>query len=57
MSALSMVHMQNIKLPEFDKKCKTLEQNMILFTNYCEYNIILGVDFLTKIKQICTRAF
>ena len=49
MNATSMIHMRDIKLPEFDKNRQISEQKALIFGNTCKYDIILGADFLTKI--------
>ena len=49
MNASSMVHLRNIKLPEFDKNRTITDQKALVFTNSCKYDVILGADFLTKI--------
>ena len=47
-----MVHLRNIKLPEFDKNRKVSEQKALIFNNECRYDIIFGADFLTKIGMV-----
>ena len=49
MNATSILHMRDIKLPEFDKNGKISEQTALIFNNACKYDVILGADFLTKI--------
>ena len=44
-----MVHLRNLKLPEFDKNRIISEQKALIFDNKCRYDIILGSNFLTKI--------
>ena len=49
MTATKMVHLRNLKLPEFDKNRIISEQKALIFDNKCPYAIILGSDFLTRI--------
>ena len=49
MNATSMIHVRDIKLPEFDKNRKISEQKALIFDNMCKYDVILGADFLTNI--------
>ena len=44
-----MVHLRNLKLPEFDKNRRIDEQKALVFDQKCRYDIILGSDFLTKL--------
>jgi hypothetical protein len=41
--------MCNLRLPEFDKKRNVDQQKALVFqSETCKYDVILGVDFLTK---------
>lgn len=49
MEARQMVHLRGVRLPEFDKNRKINKQKALVFSNECRYDIVFGVDFLTKI--------
>lgn len=43
--------MRNIRLPEFDKNRRISQHNALVYdNNSCKYDIILGTDFLSKIR-------
>jgi hypothetical protein len=45
----AMVVMRNLRLPELDKNRNTDQQRALVFqAETCEYDVILGADFLTK---------
>jgi len=46
--ANSMVYMRDIRLPEFDKNRSVEQQKTLVFDQKCNYDVILGSDFLTK---------
>ena len=48
MSATEMVTMRDFCLPEFDKNRRIKEQKALVFDTPCQYDIILGTDFLSK---------
>ena len=48
MIANQMVHLRDIKLPEFDKNRTIDELKALVFNKKCRYHIILGADFLSK---------
>ena len=48
MKAAEMVHLRDLRLPEFDKNRRIDEQKALVFENKCRYDVILGSDFLTK---------
>ena len=43
-----MVHLRDIRLPEFDKNRQIDEIKALIFEGECRYDAILGADFLTK---------
>ena len=43
-----MVHLRNLKLPEFDKNWRIYKQKALVFNQKCQYDIGLGSDFLAK---------
>jgi hypothetical protein len=46
----TVVTMQDIRLPEFDKKRRINQQKELVFDNdNLKYNIILGTNFLSQI--------
>ena len=49
MNANQMVHLRDVRLPEFDKNRKISMQKALIFDGPCKYDIIFGADFLTKI--------
>ena len=49
MDTCKLVHMRDIRLPEFDKNRKISHQKALIFDKDCRYDIIFGADFLTKI--------
>ena len=49
MEAKQMVHLRDVRLPEFDKNRKINEQKALVFSNKCRYDITFGANFLTKI--------
>ena len=48
MQMLHVVHLRDIRLPEFDKNRKVDEIKALTFDQPCRYDVILGSDFLTK---------
>ncbi len=48
MKTASMVHLRDLRLPEFDKNRRIDEQKALIFDSKCRYDVILGADFLTK---------
>ena len=50
MNTSKMVHLRDIRLPEFDKNRKISHQKALIFNKDCRYDIIFGADFLTKIN-------
>ena len=48
MVADKMIHLRDIKLPEFDKNRTVDELKALIFEKDCRYDIILGADFLSK---------
>ena len=48
MVADKMIHLRDIKLPEFDKKRTVDELKALISKKDCRYDIILGADFLRK---------
>ena len=50
MNTNRMVHLRDIRLPEFDKNRKISHQKALIFNKDCRYDIIFGADFLTKIN-------
>ena len=49
MQARSVVLLEEIRLPEFDKNRVVLRQRALIFDNKdCQYDIILGTDFLAQ---------
>ena len=43
-----VVVMRNLRLPELDKNCVVDQQKALVFNGQCKYDVILGVDFLSK---------
>ena len=43
-----LVHLRDMRLPEFDKNRRIDEQKALVFDGKCRYDVILGADFLTK---------
>ena len=43
-----MVHLRDFRLTEFDKNRRIDEQKALIFDGKCQYDVILGADFLTK---------
>ena len=41
-----MVHLRDVRLPEFNKNRSIGEQKALIFNQPCRYDIILGSDFL-----------
>ena len=48
MQTKDMVHLRDLRLPEFDKNRRIDEQKALIFDGKCRYDVILGADFLTK---------
>ena len=48
MTAVEMVHLRELRLPEFDKNRRIDEQKALIFDKKTRYDVILGADFLTK---------
>ena len=48
MSATEMVTMRDFCLPEFDKNRRIEDHKSLVFNTPCQYDIILGTDFLSK---------
>ena len=48
MSASKLVHMRDIRLPEFNRSRSIAEQKALIFDGPCNYDIIIGADFLSK---------
>ena len=48
----TMVHLRDIRLPEFDKNRQIQEQKALIFDTECKYDVILGADFFTKIGMV-----
>ena len=47
-----MIHLRDVRLPEFDKNRKISTQKALIFDGPCKYDIIFGADFLTKIGMV-----
>ncbi len=53
-TSTEVVIMCNLRLPEFDKNRNINKQKALVFqSETCKYDIILGADFLTKIRHWC----
>ena len=52
MNGNQMVHLRDVRLPEFDKNRKISMQKALIFEGPCKYDIIFGADFLTKIGMV-----
>src|SRR6056300_956911 len=48
MTAGERVILRDLRLPEFDKNCSVNEQSALIFDKKIRYDVILGIDFLTK---------
>ena len=48
MQTSELVHLRDLRLPEFDKNRRIDEQKALIFDGKCRYDVILGADFLTK---------
>ena len=48
MQTKDMVHLRDLRLPEFDKNRQIDEQKALIFDGKCRYDVILGADLLTK---------
>ena len=48
MQTSDLVHLRDMRLPEFDKNRRIDEQKALVFDGKCRYDVILGADFLTK---------
>ena len=48
MNTTDMVHLRDIKLPEFDKNRRVMETKALVFDKKCRYDIIFGTDFLSN---------
>jgi len=48
MQTKDMVHLRDLRLPEFDKNRRIDGQKGLIFDGKCRYDVILGADFLTK---------
>jgi hypothetical protein len=47
--AQQVVTLRDIRLPEFDKNRRILQQKALVFNNdTCQYDVILGTNFLSK---------
>ena len=45
MQIKDMVHLRDLRLPEFDKNRRIDEQKALIFDGKCRYDVILGADF------------
>ena len=53
---LGSVTIEGMRLPSFDKSCVINEHDFQVFDSECQYDVILGGDFLEKIGlnfEIC----
>ena len=48
MSTNKLVHMRDLRLPEFNRCRSISEHKALIFDGPCKYDIIIGADFLTK---------
>ena len=48
MQTSDLVHLRDMRLPEFDKNRRIDEQKALVFDGKCRYDVILGAYFLTK---------
>jgi len=48
MQTSDLVHLRDMRHPEFDKNRRIDEQKALVFDGKCRYDVILGADFLTK---------
>ena len=44
-----MVHLRDLRLPEFDKSRQIDNHKALIFDEKCQYDVILGADLLTKL--------
>lgn len=44
------VMLKGLSLPEFDKSMNTEKQNALMFDTNCRYEVILGNDFINKMR-------
>ena len=52
LAANKMVHMRDVRLPEFNKNRSIGEQKALVFDHPCRYDVILGSDFLNRAGMI-----
>ena len=52
LAANKMVHMRDVRLPEFNKNRSIGEQKALVFDQPCRYDVILGSDFLNRAGMV-----
>ena len=48
MSTNKLIHMREVRLPEFNQCRSISEHKALIFDGPCNYDIIIGADFLSK---------